>query len=320
MFLMDPIENVDIHADSTFVLMLEAQRRGHEVLYAHPNQLQLRGASPWLVCQTVEVQMVEGNHARFGPEQTIDLGEVDAIFMRRDPPFGTDYLTATYILDAVDRRRVVMVNDPQGIRDFNEKLAALKFPEWMPETLICASVARLEAFVARVKRAVVKPLFNAGGYGVMQLQADDSNVRPVLELLTRQGQTHVELQAFIPAVAEGDKRIILLDGQPIGAINRRPEAGEFRANMHVGGVAEAATLTSREREICAALGPELSARGLVLVGIDVIGGLLTEINVTSPTGLQEIGRFDHRRLEAEIIDWVDARTGADKPMASTPNA
>jgi glutathione synthase len=227
--------------------------------------------------------------------------------MRKDPPFDADYLLATWILDRVDRKRVVMINDPQGIRDFNEKLAALRWPDLMAPSMIAADRLLLRAFLDEHGQAVVKPLLNAGGAGVILLEKGHRNVGSVLDLLTIEGTRMIEIQAYIPAVTEGDKRVILLDGDPLGAINRRPRKDDIRANMHVGGTAEASKLTDRDRAICAALKPELSKRGLIFVGIDVIGGLLTEVNVTSPTGLQEIDRFNNANLEGQIIDWVERR-------------
>lgn len=306
-FIMDPIERIDIHGDSTFALMLEAQKRGHQVLYATPRTLFQRGGDPYLGVQPATLKRQLGAHHQLGPVETVCLHDVDAVFMRKDPPFDADYLLATWILDRVDRRRVVMINDPQGIRDFNEKLAALRWPELMAPSLVASDRKVLRAFLEEHGEVVVKPLLNAGGSGVILLEKGHRNVGSVLDLLTMDGQRMIEIQAYIPAVVAGDKRVILLDGQPIGAVNRKPKSDDIRANMHVGGQAEKAVLTDRDREICRALQPELSARGLIFVGIDVIGGWLTEVNVTSPTGLQEIDRFDSVCLEAQIIDWVEQR-------------
>lgn len=306
-FIMDPIEKIDIRGDSTFVLMLESQKRGHQLFYATPRSLFQRGGAPMLGAQPVTLERKPQDYFRLGPPTVLDLNQVDAVFMRKDPPFDQDYLLATWVLDRIDRTRVVCVNDPQGIRDFNEKLAALRWPELMAPTLIAADRQVLRAFLDEHGQAVVKPLLNAGGSGVILLEKGHRNVGSVLDLLTLEGQRMIEIQAYIPAVVAGDKRIVLLDGHPIGAVNRRPKADDIRANMHVGGQAEASTLTERDKEICRALQPELSRRGLVFVGIDVIGGHLTEVNVTSPTGLQEIDRFDGVCLEAQIIDWVERK-------------
>lgn len=306
-FVMDPIERINIHGDSTFVLMLESQRRGHGVLYCQPKDLELRGGRVWAEVQPARLQRVVGAHVELGAPEWVELGRVDAVFVRKDPPFDLDYLLHTYLLDHVDRRRVVMINDPRGIRDFNEKIAAFYFADLMPRTVVTANRARIRELIELEGGVVVKPLTSSGGSGVIHLVRGDKNIGSVLDLLTREGRTFIEAQAYLPRVVEGDKRIVLLDGEPIGAVNRRPRADDLRANMHVGGVAEPAMLTEREREICRRLAPELRARGLVFVGIDVIDGHLTEINVTSPTGLQEIGRFDGSPLEARYVDWIEER-------------
>lgn len=306
-FLMDPLERINIHGDSTFVLMLESQARGHEVWFAEPKDLELRDNHAFVEARPAVVRRKVGDHYTVGSPTPLAIDACDAVFSRKDPPFDVDYLITTYILDHVDRRRVVCVNDSQGIRDFNEKLCALRFPELMAKSIVTGNLKRLRAFIDEVGSAVVKPLTLAGGSGIIRLNKGDRNTGSVLDLLTREGRSAIEAQAYIDAVVEGDKRIILLDGKPIGAVNRRPKADDIRANMHVGGVAEKAQLTEREKEICTRIGPELSKRGLVFVGIDVIGGYLTEINVTSPTGLQEIARFDQTTPEAAIIDWVEKK-------------
>ncbi|MCA9549917.1 MAG: glutathione synthase [Myxococcales bacterium] len=306
-FIMDPVERIDIAGDSTFVLMLECQARGHEVLFAQPKDLEQRGSRVFAHTQAVTMQRVRGDHVAFGAKRTLCLDDADAVFMRKDPPFDEHYLVSTWILDRVDQRHTVMVNDPQGIRDFNEKLAALRWPEFMPPTMISADRAQVRAFIAEHGEVVVKPLLNAGGTGIIMLKHGDRNIGSVLDLLTREGRSMIEAQRYIPDVTQGDKRIILLNGEPLGAVNRVPAADDIRANMHVGGRAEAIGLSERDKEICRGVGPELARRGLVFTGIDVIGGFLTEVNVTSPTGLQEINRFDGVTLEAKIIDWVEAR-------------
>lgn len=306
-FLMDPIERINIDTDSTFVLMLESNRRGHEVYYAEINALELSEGKPFATVRQAVMQRKKGDHYRLGAPVRASLDEVDAIFMRKDPPVDPNFLLATLVLDRVDGSRVVMVNRPSTLRDWNEKLAALFFPDLIPPTLVSADRARLRSFVEDVEHAVVKPLLGAGGFGVLRVGRGDSNLGSALDLLTNEGRMMIEAQAFIASVSEGDKRIILSDGEPIGAVNRRPRAGELRANLHVGAVAEKTILTDRDREICNAIGPELRRRGLLFVGIDVIGGYLTEINVTSPTGLQEIARLDGVHLEAEIIDLVERK-------------
>lgn len=307
LFLMDPIDRIDLQGDSTFVLMLECQARGHRVLYAHPKALQQQGHAVQAIVQPIRVQAQQGAHFELGAPETVALNTLDAVFMRKDPPFDEHFLIYTWLLDRVDPSHTVMVNNPQALRDFNEKLAALRWPELMPPTLIAADRKRVRAFIEQHQQVVVKPLLNAGGTGIILLQAGDRNIGSVLDLLTQEGKAMIEAQRYIPDVTEGDKRIILLNGQPIGAVNRVPAADDIRANMHVGGQARKIGLTARDLEICAAVGPELARRGLIFTGIDVIGGFLTEVNVTSPTGLQEINRFNGVKLEAEIIDWVQAR-------------
>jgi glutathione synthase len=304
---MDPIDRINIDADSTFVLMLESNRRRHDVFYAEISALELAEGAPFATLHPVVVRRKRGDHYQLGTPVRMSLDEVDAVFMRKDPPFDTNFLMATLVLDRVDASRVVMVNRPQTLRDWNEKLSAMYFPELMPPTLVSADRARLKSFVEEVEHAVVKPLNGAGGFGVLRVGRGDMNLGSAIDLLTNEGRVMIEAQAFIASISDGDKRIILLDGEPIGAVNRRPRAGDLRANLHVGGAAEKAVLTDRDREICEAIGPELKKRGLIFVGIDVIGGYLTEINVTSPTGLQEINRLDGTTLEAQIIDAVERK-------------
>ena len=307
LFLMDPIDRIDIHGDSTFVLMLESQVRGHQLMYAHPRALWLEGDQPWIRAQPVQVQRKLGDHFTLGEPEKIPVGHFDAVFMRKDPPFDVGFLTYTYLLDRVDQRRTVMVNNPQALRDFNEKLAALYWPELMPATIVAADREVLRSFIRKTNEAVVKPLDGAGGAGIVLLRDGDRNIGSVLDLLTEEGKRPIEAQAYVPAVVKGDKRLILLEGEPIGAVNRVPAPHDIRANMHVGGRAEASEITERDQEIARTLGPELKRRGLIFVGIDIIGGFLTEINVTSPTGLQEAGRFSGQKLETQIITRVEEK-------------
>ena len=309
-FLMDPIERIDIEGDSTFVLMLEAQARGHRVLYAHPRRLELRQESPFVTAQAIRVQRQPGRHFELGAFEDVALNDADVVFMRKDPPFDAEFLVYTWILDRIDRSRVVCINDPEGIRTYNEKISALHFPDLLPPTLISADRDHLRAFIDREDDVVVKPLLNAGGTGIVFLSRGDRNVGSVLDMLTREGASLIEAQKYLPAIRHGDKRVILLDGKPIGAVNRVPAASDLRANMHVGGTAKPSVLDERDLEICRRLAPELSRRGLIFVGIDVIGGYLTEINLTSPTGLQEVNRFDGVALEAQILDWIEQRHSA----------
>lgn len=309
-FLMDPVERIDIEADTTFVLMLEAQSRGHRVWWAEPRSLYLEGKDAWVRAQRIELRRAQGEHVLSFETKDQPLNGMGAVFLRKDPPFDTEYLLATQILDMVDRNRVVLVNDPQGVRDFNEKLAALRWSEFMPPSLVAADPERLRRFVQEHGPVVVKPLLNAGGEGIIRLEREDKNTRSVIDLLTGFGRRYIEAQKFIEAVQHGDKRLLMVDGEPRGAINRIPGPDDVRANMHVGGRAEAAEVTDRDRSLAAAMGAELKNRGLLLVGLDVIGGFLTEVNVTSPTGLQELARFQGIHLEKNVLDAVESRMQA----------
>lgn len=305
--LMDPVEDVNIEADTTFVLLLEAQSRGHRVFHAHPRALWLRGATAGCRARPLTLRRVPGDHFELGEPVDLELDGLGGIFIREDPPFDIDYYLATLVLERVDRGRVVMLNDPQALRDFNEKMLALYWPHLMPPTLITADRPRIRAFIDEHGTCVIKPLINAGGEGILRLTRDDKNTRSAIDLLTDMGRRMIEVQAYIEAVEQGDKRIILIDGEPLGAINRIPSPTDIAANMHVGGRAERSELTERDRAICAEVGPFLAERGLLLVGLDVIGGFLTEVNITSPTGLQEIARFEGVHLEKQVIDVVEAK-------------
>ena len=305
---MDPLEGIDIDGDSSFVLMLEAQRRGYEVFHAAVRDLELDRGRPWVVARPAEVRRNPDDHHSLGPPARFSLeDDVRAVFMRKDPPVDVDYVVATYVLDRIARDRVVLVNDPQALRDCNEKLFTVQWAHLMPHTIVSSRPKHLSAFIDEVGDAVVKPLMTAGGAGVIRLRRGDQNTGAVLDLLTGTGKSSIMAQAYLPEVTDGDRRIILIGGQAVGVINRRPSTTDLRSNMHVGGTAEPATLTEQDLRVCAELGPELVRRGLPFVGIDVIGGKLTEINVTSPTGLQEIDRFDGVCLEGRLFDWIEAR-------------
>ncbi|NJK89867.1 MAG: glutathione synthase, partial [Myxococcales bacterium] len=293
-----------------FVLMLEAQRRGHRLHYAHPRDLYLSGSTPGVKAGPVTVERVRGAHFELGRAADHELDEFDAIFMRKDPPFDIEYYLSTLVLERVDRGRVVLLNDPRGLREFNEKMSALLWPHLMAPTLITADRERIKDFIRQHGRSVIKPLVNAGGDGILLLEKDDRNTRSAIDLLTFRGTRMIEVQAYIEAVEQGDKRIILIDGRAAGAINRVPSKTDIAANMHVGGRAERSELTERDRQICEELGPILVEHGLILVGLDVIGGFLTEVNVTSPTGLQEIARFDGVHLEEAVLDTVERKVEA----------
>jgi glutathione synthase len=304
---MDPIETINIDADSTFALMLEAQARGHALWHYHVRDLALRGGRVTAWAKPVQVRREVGNHFSFGAEEELDLGTgADVVLMRQDPPFDMGYITATHILEHIHPKTLV-VNDPASVRNAPEKLFVTHFPDLMPVTMVTADRRRIAAFRAEHGDIIIKPLFGNGGAGVFHLRPEDPNMNALVEMFTERSREPLVIQKYVPAVREGDKRIILVDGVAMGAINRVPAAGEARSNMHVGGRPEPTKLTDREREICAAIGPELQKRGMIFVGIDVIGGFLTEINVTSPTGLQEIARFDGVHLERAIWDAIEAK-------------
>lgn len=301
---MDPIETVDINADSTFALALEAQARGHRLWHYLPMHLSFRDGVVRAKARALTVKREKGAHFTLGAFEDIELANVDVVLMRQDPPFDMAYITATHILDHIHPKTLV-VNNPTEVRNAPEKLFVTHFDGVMPPTLISSDVAAIKEFRAEYKDIIVKPLFGNGGAGVFHLKPEDENLGSLIELFTQRSREPLIVQRYLPEVRLGDKRIILVDGEPAGAINRVPAAGEARSNMHVGGRPEKSVLTDRDREICAIIGPELKRRGLIFVGIDVIGDYLTEINVTSPTGLQEIARFDGTSLEAMIWDAIE---------------
>jgi glutathione synthase len=305
---MDPIERIDVNADSTFRIMEEAQARGHALFYYTPDRLALDEGRVTARGRPVAVSRSQGDHAALGDWAEIDLAEWDVVWLRQDPPFDMSYITTTHILERIHPATLV-VNDPFWVRNFPEKLLVLGFPDLTPPTAIARDLATLRAFKERHGDIILKPLYGNGGAGVFRLDANDRNFNALYELFAGMNREPLIAQKFLPAVAEGDKRIILVDGEAVGAINRVPQKGETRSNMHVGGRAEKAGLTARDREICAAIGPLLRDKGQIFVGIDVIGGALTEINVTSPTGLQELERFDGINATAAIWDAIERRRG-----------
>lgn len=305
-FQMDPIGSVDFEADSTFRLAEEAQARGHELWHYTPDCLSFREGHVVARAQPLTVQRVKGDHAQLGETADLDLAEVDAVWLRQDPPFDMGYITTTHILDRL-KGRTLVVNEPFWVRNSPEKLLVLDFPDLTPPTTIARDIGVLRDFKQRHGDIILKPLYGNGGAGVFRLDPNDRNLASLHELFTSMSREPLIVQKFLPDVSAGDKRIILVDGEPAGAINRVPAAGETRSNMHVGGRAEKSGLTEREREICAAIGPRLREMGQVFVGIDVIGGWLTEINVTSPTGIQELERFDGTNVAGMIWDAVEAR-------------
>jgi glutathione synthase len=305
---MDPIGSVNIDADSTFRIALEAQARGHALFFYTPDRLAFREGRVVARGWPVTLQRVRGDHVAYGAEAEVDLAEYDVVWLRQDPPFDMAYITTTHLLEMIHPRTLV-VNDPFWVRNSPEKLLVLRFPDLTPPTLIARDLATIRAFKAVHGDVILKPLYGNGGAGVFRLDAADRNLSSLYELFTGFSREPLIVQKYLPAVVQGDKRVILVDGAPVGAINRVPQAGETRSNLHVGGRAEPVQLTDRDREICAQIGPVLRDKGQVFVGIDVIGDWLTEINVTSPTGIQELERFDGVNAAARIWEAIEARRG-----------
>jgi len=303
---MDPMESININGDSTFVMALEAQRRGHVLYHYLPRRLTFNDGKVTAVANPMKVRREAGKHFEFGAPEKLDLGKMDVVLMRQDPPFDMAYITATHILEHIHPKTLV-VNDPAHVRNAPEKLFVTHFEGVMPTTLISADIEEIRAFRLEHKDIILKPLYGNGGAGVFHVKPDDENFGALLELFTTASREPVIVQRYIPQVRAGDKRIVLIDGKVAGAINRVPAQGEARSNMHVGGRPEKSDLTKREQEICEMIGPALRERGILFAGIDVIGDYLTEINVTSPTGLQEINRFNGSVLESLIWDAIEAR-------------
>lgn len=303
---MDPIGSVNINADSTFRIGLEAQARGHSLFFYTPDRLAFVEGRVVARGQWIELRREVGNHVSYGPEVEVDLADMDVVWLRQDPPFDMGYITSTHLLDMIHPKTLV-VNDPFWVRNFPEKLLVLNFPGLTPPTAIARDLATIRAFKARHGDIILKPLYGNGGAGVFRLDENDRNLSSLYELFTGMSREPMIVQKFLPAVAKGDKRVILVDGEPVGAINRVPQAGETRSNMHVGGRPEKVGLTERDLEICRTIGPVLREKGQVFVGIDVIGDWLTEINVTSPTGIQELERFDGTNAAARIWEVIEAK-------------
>ncbi|MCJ2081646.1 glutathione synthase [Methylobacterium sp. J-090] len=303
---MDSIRAIRIAGDTTFALLLEAQARGHRLLHYTPDRLSLQNGRVTARVETLTVQDVEGAHAVLGAPDRIDLSEADVVLMRQDPPFDMAYITATHMLERLPASTLV-VNNPAEVRNAPEKLFVLDFPALMPPTLITRDKAEIEAFRAEHGAVVMKPLHGHGGAAVFRVLPEDANFGSMFDLFSVTFREQWVVQRFLPRITEGDKRIILVDGEPLGAINRVPALNDIRSNMVRGGAAAASDLTPREREICATIGPELRRRGLILVGIDVIDGNLTEINVTSPTGIRAIKRLGGPDLAVSVWDAIEAR-------------
>jgi glutathione synthase len=308
---MDPLDSINIAGDSSFALMLSAQARGHRLFHYAPEDLNYREGRVWTKAHPVTVQRVDGNHFTFGDPVKLDLGdEADVVLMRQDPPFDLGYITATHLLERIADRTLV-VNDPANVRNAPEKVWVLDFAQFMPPTLVTRSVDEARAFLAEHGEIVVKPLHGNGGKAIYKIGSDCANLSSLIEVFNTAYREPHMVQAFLPDIVKGDKRIVLVDGEIAGAINRLPGEGEIRSNLAVGGSAAKTELTDKEKEICAVLGPELKKRGLLFVGIDVIGGQwLTEINVTSPTGIVAIDRFNGTDTAGMIWDAIEARVAA----------
>ena len=303
---MDPIASVRVAGDSTFALLLEAQARGHHLLHYTPDRLRLNGKRVETNAEPLEVRDVAGDHARLGEPQLVDLSTVDVVLLRQDPPFDLAYVTTTHLLERIHPKTLV-VNDPRSVRDAPEKLFVMNFPELMPPTLIARDRVAINAFRAEHGDVVMKPLYGFGGAAVFKVGPNDPNFGSLFDLFSTTLREPWVIQKFLPAVALGDKQIILVDGEAKGAVDRVPASDDIRSNMVRGGAAEQTELSPREREICETIGPELRRRGLLFVGIDVIDGYLTEINVTSPTGIRAIRRLGGPDLAVAIWDAIEAR-------------
>ena len=303
---MDPIGAINIDADSTFRIALEAQARGHQLFYYTPDRLAYREGRIVARGWPLQVRPVRGDHFKLGAETEVDLADWDVVWLRQDPPFDMGYITTTHLLERIHPATLV-VNDPFWVRNSPEKLLVLNFPDLTPPTLIARDLTTIRAFRARHGDIILKPLYGNGGAGVFRLDPGDRNLASLHELFSGINREPLIAQKFVPDVAKGDKRIILINGEPVGAINRVPAEGETRSNMHVGGRPEQIGLTARDREICARIGPLLREKGQVFVGIDVIGDWLTEINVTSPTGIQELERFDGINTAERIWQVIEAK-------------
>ncbi|OUS22464.1 glutathione synthase [Rhodobacterales bacterium 59_46_T64] len=307
-FQMDPIGPININADSTFRIAEEAQARGHELFYYTPDCLAYEEGRITARGWPLTVQRVEGDHFSLGAEQVVDLADFDVVWLRQDPPFDMFYITTTHLLDRL-KATTLVVNDPFWVRNYPEKLLVLDFPQLTPPTTIARDLQTIRAFKEKHGDIILKPLYGNGGAGVFRLTESDRNLASLHELFTGFSREPLIVQKFLPAVSKGDKRVILVDGEPVGAINRVPAQGETRSNMHVGGRPEKVGLTERDLEICAVIGPLLREKGQIFVGIDVIGDYLTEINVTSPTGIQELERFDGTNIAEKIWVAIEARRG-----------
>ena len=306
LFIMDPVESINIKKDTTFVIMLEAQKRGHEIFYCELKDLFVKDAKGHANSTTIKLKRAD-DYYKLGKTAIYELDHFDAVWMRKDPPFNMDYIYATYILNLVNSTETKVINSPKGIRESNEKMYSLYFKDFIPETLVSKDIGQLKSFLGNVGgKMVVKPLDGYGGEGIFCVSQGDYNSTAILESITNYGSTYIMAQKFIDKVTEGDKRIIILNGDPIGAVLRVAAKGEFRSNFHSGGHPEKTELTERDMEICNAVGPKLIQDNLYFVGIDVVGGYLTEVNTTSPTCVQEINHFSNTKLEELIVEFAEA--------------
>lgn len=306
-YVMDPMDLVLPDKDTTFAFLRAAQQRGHDALHCEPRDVFVRNGDVYARVRHLTVSNA-APHAVFADgeaREEVRLADVEAVLIRKDPPFDASYLYLTLLLERA-RGRTVLLNDPRGLREANEKLYALHFSKWMPRTIVTSSEEHVLSFVKEVGgRGVIKPLDLAGGSGVMMVTTGDKNARGIIQLLTGEGRRLVMVQEFLPAVAQGDKRVLLLDGEVLGAINRVPRSDDFRSNIHVGGSVEPYQVTPEERAMIADIAPRLKQDGLVFVGIDVIGGKLTEVNVTSPTGIQQLSQHENRDVAVDVITWIE---------------
>jgi glutathione synthase len=302
-YVMDPMERVAYDKDTTFAFQRAAQRLGHASLHCEPRDVYVDGSDVWARVRDVRVGDA-APHFAFGEPRDVRLADVECVFIRKDPPFDAEYLYITLMLEKL-RGRTLVVNDPRGLRDANEKLYTMHFSDYMPRTLVTSDRDRIHRFVAELGTAVVKPLDGAGGSGVMVVSKTDRNSRSIVDYITREGTRHAMVQEYLEAVRAGDKRVLLLDGEVLGGINRVAREDDVRSNIHVGGRVEACEVTAGERDVVAHIAPRLAADGLVFVGLDFIGGKLTEVNVTSPTGIQELSRHVGRDVAERVIGWVE---------------
>lgn len=307
--VMDPVDKIDIDKDTTFVLMLEAQQRGHEIYFMELADLFVRGGTPQARYRRLELARATP-HYRLGRFKSGALNDFDSVWMRKDPPFDMKFFFATHLLSLIDQSKCFVMNDPKGLREANEKLYALRFAEQIPQSLVASDMERLKMFMAELGgEMIIKPLDGSGGSGVFYLRDQDRNTNAILEAATDNGRRLVMAQRYLPEIRQGDKRIIVLNGEPLGAVLRVPLESETRGNIHVGGRCVKTDVTERDQEICMALAPMLRSDGLYFVGLDVIGNYLTEVNVTSPTGIQEVNALNGVRLESQVVDFVEQEVG-----------